>query len=72
MKLLFELSLDLNFVLLPWRQLFFSAGASPLYTLGVTYIDDNVSKKMSSVYLGEIFLPHYVLFTFHLVYSFGR
>ncbi|GAB0098809.1 Solute carrier organic anion transporter family member [Sergentomyia squamirostris] len=33
-------------------QLLHGAGASPLYTLGVTYIDENVSKKMSSVYLG--------------------
>jgi hypothetical protein len=38
-------------------------GASPLYTLGVTYIDENVSKKMSSVYLGECFsTPHYAPF----------
>jgi organic anion transporter 4A len=34
-------------------QLLHGAGASPLYTLGVTFIDENVSKKMSSVYLGE-------------------
>lgn len=34
-------------------QLLHGAGASPLYTLGVTYIDENVSKKMSSVYLGK-------------------
>lgn len=34
-------------------QLLHGAGASPLFTLGVTYIDENVSKKMSSVYLGE-------------------
>jgi len=34
-------------------QLLHGAGASPLYTLGVTYIDENVSKKMSSVYIGE-------------------
>ncbi|EDW77984.2 uncharacterized protein Dwil_GK24772 [Drosophila willistoni] len=33
-------------------QLLHGAGASPLFTLGVTYIDENVSKKMSSVYLG--------------------
>lgn len=32
---------------------FFLAGAAPLFTLGVTFIDENVSKKMSSVYLGE-------------------
>lgn len=34
-------------------QLLHGAGATPLFTLGVTYIDENVSKKMSSVYLGE-------------------
>ncbi|XP_046412309.1 solute carrier organic anion transporter family member 4A1 isoform X1 [Neodiprion virginianus] len=33
-------------------QLLHGAGAAPLFTLGVTYIDENVSKKMSSVYLG--------------------
>ncbi|XP_036321065.1 solute carrier organic anion transporter family member 4A1 [Rhagoletis pomonella] len=33
-------------------QLLHGSGASPLFTLGVTYIDENVSKKMSSVYLG--------------------
>lgn len=33
-------------------QLLHGAGAAPLYTLGVTYLDENVSKKMSSVYLG--------------------
>ncbi|GBP12347.1 Solute carrier organic anion transporter family member 4A1 [Eumeta japonica] len=32
-------------------QLLHGAGAAPLFTLGVTYIDENVSKKMSSVYL---------------------
>lgn len=36
-------------------QLLHGAGASPLFTLGVTYIDENVSKKMSSVYLGKLF-----------------
>ncbi|XP_037960729.1 solute carrier organic anion transporter family member 4A1 [Teleopsis dalmanni] len=35
-----------------FAQLLHGAGASPLFTLGVTYIDENVSKKMSSVYLG--------------------
>lgn len=33
-------------------QLLHGIGAAPLYTLGVTYIDENVSRKMSSVYLG--------------------
>lgn len=36
-------------------QLLHGAGAAPLFTLGVTYIDENVSKKMSSVYLGKCF-----------------
>lgn len=34
-------------------QLLHGAGAAPLYTLGVTFIDENISKKMSSVYIGE-------------------
>lgn len=33
-------------------QLLHGAGSAPFYTLGVTYVDENVSKKMSSVYLG--------------------
>ncbi|XP_024944928.1 solute carrier organic anion transporter family member 4A1 isoform X2 [Cephus cinctus] len=33
-------------------QLLHGAGAAPFFTLGVTYLDENVSKKMSSVYLG--------------------
>lgn len=56
MREIFDLPLDLNFHL----ALYFSSGASPLYTLGVTYIDENVSKKMSSVYLGENFLSTFV------------
>jgi len=39
-------------------QLLHGAGASPLFTLGVTYIDENVSKKMSSVYLGKLQTTH--------------
>lgn len=34
-------------------QLLHGAGSAPFYTLGVTYIDENVSKKMSSVYVGK-------------------
>ncbi|XP_043261056.1 solute carrier organic anion transporter family member 4A1 isoform X1 [Colletes gigas] len=33
-------------------QLLHGAGSAPFYTLGVTYLDENVSKKMSSVYVG--------------------
>lgn len=33
-------------------QLLHGAGASPFYTLGCTYLDENVSTKMSSVYVG--------------------
>ncbi|KAL0851611.1 hypothetical protein ABMA28_007390 [Loxostege sticticalis] len=39
-------------VIFVFAQLLHGAGATPLFTLGVTYIDENVSKKMSSVYLG--------------------
>lgn len=39
-------------------QLLHGAGAAPLFTLGVTYIDENVSKKMSSVYLGNVHNTH--------------
>lgn len=34
-------------------QLLHGAGSAPFYTLGVTYLDENVSKKMSSVYVGK-------------------
>ena len=58
-------------------QLLHGAGASPLFTLGVTYIDENVSKKMSSVYLGKIcffcffvfLLRTYLIFTIYFFYS---
>ncbi|XP_042902250.1 solute carrier organic anion transporter family member 4A1 [Parasteatoda tepidariorum] len=33
-------------------QLLHGAGAVPLYTLGCTYLEENVSTKMSSMYLG--------------------
>ena len=48
-------------------QLLHGAGASPLFTLGVTYIDENVSKKMSSVYLGKFFFV--ILYDFLLTFT---
>lgn len=48
--------LSLNLWLFVGSQLLTGAGAAPLYTLGVTYLDENVTKKMSSVYLGISFV----------------
>ena len=36
-------------------QLIMGVGGAPLYTLGVTFIDDNVSRKMQPVYSGSFF-----------------
>lgn len=33
-------------------QFLHGVGASPLYTLGITYLDESVPIKMSSMYLG--------------------
>lgn len=33
-------------------QFLHGVGASPLYTLGITYLDESVPVKMSSMYLG--------------------
>ncbi|CAH1775633.1 unnamed protein product [Owenia fusiformis] len=33
-------------------QLFHGAGAAPLYTLGVTYLDENLKAKVAPVYIG--------------------
>lgn len=46
---------SVNLWLFVLSQLLTGAGAAPLYTLGVTYLDENVTKKMSSVYLGKLF-----------------
>ena len=35
-------------------QFLHGCGASPLYTLGITYIDDNTPTKMTSVYIGRL------------------
>ena len=34
-------------------QVVHGLGASPLYTLGITYIDDNVSSAASGIYIGK-------------------
>ncbi|KAL0268937.1 UNVERIFIED_CONTAM: hypothetical protein PYX00_010711 [Menopon gallinae] len=44
--------LSMNLWLFVISQLLTGAGSAPLYTLGVTYLDENVTKKMSSLYLG--------------------
>lgn len=36
-------------------QLFHGIGASPLYTLGVTYLDENVKQTASGLYVGIYF-----------------
>lgn len=35
-------------------NLLHGAGASPLYTLGVTYIDESVVRRKAGVYLGKV------------------
>lgn len=34
-------------------QLLHGVGATPLYTLGVTYLDENVKSSYSPIYIGE-------------------
>ena len=34
-------------------QFLHGSGASPLYTLGITYLDDNLPTKLTSVYIGR-------------------
>lgn len=38
-------------------QLLHGVGATPLYTLGVTYLDENVKSSYSPIYIGEWGLP---------------
>ena len=35
-------------------QLLHGAGAAPLYTLGVTYLDENLKPKVTPVYVGKV------------------
>jgi Organic Anion Transporter Polypeptide (OATP) family len=51
-------------------QLLHGAGAAPLFTLGVTFIDENVTKKMSSVYLGECLTFFILDLFFFFLYAF--
>lgn len=43
------------FIVLLVGQLICGIGASPLYTLGVTFLDENVPQVSSSLYLGFFF-----------------
>ncbi len=42
------------FFLLLCGQILHGIGASPIYTLGVTYLDESVSEESSALYLGKI------------------
>ncbi|XP_033640299.1 solute carrier organic anion transporter family member 4A1-like [Asterias rubens] len=47
-----ESGLASYFWLFVFAQFLHGLGAAPLYTLGVTYIDENVQPKMTSLYIG--------------------
>ena len=47
-------SLSHYFYVFVFAQFLHGLGAAPLYTLGVTYIDENVKPKMTSLYIGKI------------------
>ena len=36
-----------------FAMVFIGMGATPLYTLGVAYLDENLKTKMSPVYIGQ-------------------
>ena len=40
-------------ILFMLAQVLLGCGGSPLFTLGVTYVDDHVAKESSSVYIGK-------------------
>ena len=46
-------SLSHYFWVFVFAQFLHGLGAAPLYTLGVTYIDENVKPKMTSLYIGK-------------------
>lgn len=43
--------------LLILAQLLHGAGATPIYTLAVTYLDENLKAKMTPMYVGELDQP---------------
>ena len=45
-----------------FAQLFHGMGATPLYTLGVTYLDENLKTKVTPVYVGELNIPVFIQF----------
>jgi len=42
-------------------QMLHGAGATPIYTLAVTYLDDNLKPKVTPIYLGECFIQTTVI-----------
>ena len=42
-----------NMYILLFGQVLMGLGATPLYTLGLAYIEDSVSKNKAPIYLGE-------------------
>lgn len=51
---------NMMYLLLIGAQVLLGIGATPVQPLGVSYIDDHVKKKDSSLYLGKSFLLHFV------------